>query len=312
MNINEKILYSQLNALVELTNQSSIEALVNVFVKNIAVIFPSKSILLITSHGPKALNRLAFNNKNLAGTVFRLIERIGSLDIEHLPTDSLRAKPIINDDEKSKWVQIPINTNIGTVGFLQIAGVLEEKSIFQAEAHIRTFINQITLLSLNERDALTRLYNRASFHEKLATLLRPVPLQRKLDSERQYVLAFLQIDRAAEIIEQQQLDNVLILIARMISSTFRDYDWGFRYEQDVFAIILHEVDRKLGAIALERLLKRIKEFEFPVLEKVSCSIGFTLLDRNAGFDNLIQQAMQVMQQAHILGGNRILGHVDTH
>lgn len=60
MNINEKILYSQLNALVELTSQSSIEDLVEIFVTNINVIFPSKSILLITSHAPKALNRLSF------------------------------------------------------------------------------------------------------------------------------------------------------------------------------------------------------------------------------------------------------------
>ncbi|MDH5185212.1 MAG: GGDEF domain-containing protein [Gammaproteobacteria bacterium] len=312
MNINEKILYAQLNALVELTNQTSIEDLVDVFVKNITVIFPSKSILLITSHGPKALNRLAFTSKNLGGTVLSLIERIGSLDSTNMFPDDLRAKTIINENEKSNWVQIPINTNIGTVGFVQIAGVHTEKSIFQAEAHIRTFINQVILLSLNERDALTRLYNRSAFHEKLASLLKPVPHQRKSDVARQYVLAFLQIDQVEQIIEQAQLDNVLILISRIITSTFREYDWGFRYDTEAFAIILHECDRDLGALALGRLLKRIQEFDFPTIGQISCSIGFVQLDRNIGFDNIVDQALQAMQQAHILGGNRFLGHVNTH
>ena len=312
MNINEKILYSQLNALVELTSQPSIEALADVFVKNINVIFPSKSILLITSHGPKALNRLAFSSKNLCGTVFSLIERIGSLDTQALPSETMNAKAIVNEDEKSTWVQIPINTNIGTIGFVQIAGLHQEKSIFQAEAHIKTFINQVILLSLNERDALTRLYNRSAFHEKLAGLLRPVSHSRKSDSHRQYALAFLQLDKHDAIeLDNKQRDNVLILLAQMIVTTFREYDWAFRYDTESFAIILHECDRELAKLALERLLQRILKFDFPGLNRIGCSIGFTLLDKNAGFDNLINQAMESLQQAQTLGGKQILGHIET-
>lgn len=312
MDINEKILRAQLNALVELTSQTSIEALVDVFVKNINVVFPSKSILLITSHGPKALNQLAFNSKNLCGTVFGLIERIGSLDTQNLPAEDMRAKTITNEEEKSKWVQIPINTNIGTIGFMQIAGIHTDKSIFQAEAHIRTFINQVILLSLNERDALTRLYNRSAFHEKLASLLKPVPLQRQSDSHRQYVLAFVQVDRHdKEAIDQQHHENLLILLARIIATTFREYDWAFRYDAETFAIILHECDRELARLALERLLQRIIKFDFPAIGQLGCSIGFTLLDKNAGFDNLIQQASDSLQQAQTLGGKRIIGFVET-
>lgn len=312
MNINEKILYAQLNALVELTSQSSIETLADVFVKNINVIFPSKSILLITSHGPKALNRLAFNSKNLCGTVFSLIERIGSLDEQNLPTDAISAKTIVNEDEKSKWVQIPINTNIGTVGFVQIAGLHQEKSIFQAEVHIKTFINQVILLSLNERDALTRLYNRSAFHEKLAGLLRPVSHKRKSDTNRQYVLAFIQYDKDHDNeLDNKQLENVLFLLAQMITTTFREYDWAFRYDTESFAVILHECDRELARLALDRLLQRILKFDFPGLGQIGCSVGFTLLDKNAGFDNLINQAMESLQQAQILGGRQILGHIET-
>ena len=143
MDINEKILYSQLKALVELGNQTSIESLVDVFVFNLKVIFPSKTILLITSHGPKAMNRLAFSSKNLYGVVDRLLQRIGSLEMSSLPINTLDPKTIIKQEEKSSWVQIPLNTRIGVIGFLQIAGVHHEKSIFQAEMHIKTFINQI-------------------------------------------------------------------------------------------------------------------------------------------------------------------------
>lgn len=313
MNINEKILYSQLSALVELTSQSSIEDLVEIFVTNINVIFPSKSILLITSHGPKALNRLAFNNKNLYGTVFSLLKRIGSLDLNNLPSEDLTAKTIINEEEKSKWVQIPINTNIGTIGFIQIAGIHQEKSIFQAEVHIKTFINQVILLSLNERDALTRLYSPTSFHERLAGLLKPIAYKRKSDTQRQYVLAFVRLDNYdEELVDNRQLNNILILLAQMITTTFREYDWAFRYDTESFAIILHECEREQARLALDRLLQRILDFDFPELGQVGCSIGFTQLDKNAGFDNLINQALQALQQAQTLGGMQILGHVETH
>ncbi|MDH5447302.1 MAG: GGDEF domain-containing protein, partial [Gammaproteobacteria bacterium] len=177
---------------------------------------------------------------------------------------------------------------------------------------IRTFINQVILLSLNERDALTRLYNRSAFHEKLASLLKPVPLQRQSDSHRQYVLAFVQVDKHDnEMIDEQHRDNVRILLARMIATTFREYDWAFRYDTETFAIILHECDRELARLALDRLLQRVIKFDFPAIGQLGCSIGFTLLDKNAGFDNLIHQAMESLQQAQILGGRQILGHVET-
>ena len=310
MDINEKILYSQLKALVELSNQTSIENLVEIFVFNIKVIFPSKSILLITSHGPKALNRLAFTAKNLYGTVDRLLQRIGALDMNSLPIQDIDPKTIIKQDEKSNWVQIPINTRMGVVGFLQIAGTHHEKSIFQAEMHIKTFINQVILLSLNERDALTRLYNREAFHEKLSSLIRKNPHKRKSDENRQYVLAFLELDELADDIDPHTLDNVLILTARLINDTFREYDWAFRYNVRVFAIVLHECDLALATLALGRLNNRIEGFDFPLLGSITCSIGYTQLNNDHKADTFIERAKQALQQVQEDGGGLILSHED--
>ena len=310
MEINDKIFYSQLKALVELSNQSSIENLVDVFVFNIKVIFPSKSILLITSHGPKALNRLAFTSKNLYGTVDRVLQRIGALDINTLPIQDSAPKTIIKQDEKSNWVQIPINTRTGVVGFLQIAGTHHEKSIFQAEMHIKSFINQVILLSLNERDALTRLYNRGAFHEKLSSLLKANPHKRKSDEHRQYVLAFLELDELADDIDPHTLDNVLILTARLINDTFREYDWAFRYNSRVFAIVLHECDLALAALALGRLINRIENFEFPQLATTSCSIGYTQLNNEYNADTIIGQAKQALLQVQEDGGGLMLSYDD--
>jgi diguanylate cyclase (GGDEF)-like protein len=311
MDINDKILYSQLKALVDLSNQTGIDKLVDCFVFNIKVIFPSKSILLITSHGPKALNRLAFTSKNLYGTVDRLLQRIGSLDMSSLPIHDLDPKTIIKQDDKSSWVQIPINTRMGVIGFLQIAGVHHEKSIFQAEMHIKSFINQVILLSLNERDALTRLYNREAFHEKLSSLVRENPHKRKSDEHHQYVLAFLEPDDIAEDIDPITLDNLLIFISRLIKDTFREYDWAFRYNSRVFAIVLHECDLALAALALGRLNNRIEDFEFPLLDKLTCSIGYTQLNNDHKADTFIQQAKQALQRVQEDGGGLMLSYEEA-
>jgi len=308
MDINEKILYSQLKALVELGNQTNIESLVDVFVFNLKVIFPSKTILLITSHGPKAMNRLAFSSKNLYGVVDRLLQRIGSLEMSSLPIYTLDPKTIIKQEEKSSWVQIPLNTRIGVIGFLQIAGVHHEKSIFQAEMHIKTFINQIILLSLNERDALTRLYNREALHEKLSSLVHGSQYKRKSDEHRQYVLALLEPDDIEEQTDPLVLDNLLVMTARLIRDTFREYDWAFRYDSRVFAILLHECDLALATLALGRLNKRIEEFDFPLLGKVSFSMGYIQLNNEQEADRFIEQASQALRQAQEDGGGLMLSY----
>jgi len=311
MDINEKILYSQLKALVELGNQTSIENLVDVFVFNLKVIFPSKTILLITSHGPKAMNRLAFSSKNLYGVVDRLLQRIGNLEMSSLPINTLNPKTIIKQEEKSSWVQIPLNTCIGIIGFLQIAGVPHEKSIFQAEMHIKTFINQVILLSLNERDALTRLYNREAFHEKLSSLVRSSEYKRKFDEHRHYVLALLEPDDIEEHPDPLVLDNLLVVTARLIKDTFREYDWAFRYGNRIFAVVLHECDLATASLALGRLNKRIEAFDFPLLGKVSYSMGYTQLNKEQEAEHFIKQASQAMQRAQRDGGGLLLSYDES-
>ncbi|MBD3671096.1 MAG: GGDEF domain-containing protein [Gammaproteobacteria bacterium] len=302
MDINDKIQYSQIKALVELTSQTSMDALVEVFVFNIKVIFPSKTILLITSHGPKALNRLAFTSQNLYGTVDSLLRRIGSLDPTTLPVGDLKPTTIIKQTEKSSWIQIPINTRLGTIGFLQVAGTHHEKNIFQAEMHITAFINQVLLLSLNERDALTRLYNREAFHEKISTLLRKTTFKRKSDEYRQYVLALLELDNLDPELDPNSLNNVLILTARMISDTFREYDWAFRFNSNQFAIVLHECDLELAKLALERLYRRLQEYDYPVVGNLSGSIGYTQIEPTDDSDVNLQRAQVALKAAKEAGG----------
>lgn len=311
MEINEKILYSQLKALVELNQQTSIKGLVEVFVFNLKVIFPSKTILLISSHGPKAMNRLAFTDKNLMGVVDKLLQRIGNTQISSLPVNTLEPRTIIRQEEKSSWVQIPINTRIGVIGFLQIAGAHHEKNIFQAEMHIKTFTNQIILLSLNERDALTRLYNRESFNEKLSALLRPSSFQRKSDHYRQYVLAFVQADDIELQTDPVILDSLLLTTSRLISDTIREYDWAFRYDTHRFAIVLHECDLETARLALNRLNEKFTSFDFPMLGKVSFSMGYMELDKGLSVDECVAQTELALRHAQEDGGGLQLSNLDA-
>ena len=99
------------------------------------------------------------------------------------------------------------------------------------------------------------------------------------------------------------LDNLLVMTARLIRDTFREYDWAFRYDSRVFAVILHECDLALATLALGRLNKRIEEFDFPLLGKVSFSMGYIQLHDDQEADRFIDQASQALRQAQEDGGD---------
>jgi diguanylate cyclase (GGDEF)-like protein len=303
----QNTLRSQLDALVGLTAQAGFEQLILTFIRNIQGLFADDDITLITGHGGMALDERDFTDSNLQEMVEQLLQKTNSYKTR-VPSELLeQPSTVVFHDQESNWVQFPLNVAIGTIGFLRISGQHPEQSILLAESHIQIFINQINLLSLNERDALTGLYNRQAFDERLKKLLENHNSNRKSDTSTNHVFALVDIDlfkRINDTLGHIYGDEVLILFARILRQSLREDDWIFRYGGEEFAIVLQNCSLQLGKGVLERVRGNVESYAFPQLERVTCSMGYTSLDARHPLGVNFQRADAALYYAKEHGRNQ--------
>jgi diguanylate cyclase (GGDEF)-like protein len=70
-------------------------------------------------------------------------------------------------------------------------------------------------------------------------------------------------------------DEVLLLVARKITSTFRASEHIFRFGGEEFVVLLDSPDVGAAAAAFERMRANIANHPFPQVGTVTVSIGFT-------------------------------------
>jgi len=159
---------------------------------------------------------------------------------------------------------------------------------YRLVAMLRIYRNLTVLLDGCERDALTGLLNRASFEKAFmhATAVSGSDRNRsdaRRDNRRptQAVpqwLGVLDIDhfkRVNDLYGHVIGDEVLVLVARIMSSTFRACDKLYRFGGEEFAVLLSAPDEPSASAALERLRQQLDGYAFPRAGRVTASIGFT-------------------------------------
>ncbi len=156
------------------------------------------------------------------------------------------------------------------------------------------YCHQLQMLQGTYRDALTALYNRRAFNEKLVQLLdRTSHFQRRAVNFVPTVYVMLDIDHFKLINDSRGHlfgDEVLLLLAQLMTDSFRDNDLLFRYGGEEFAMILMDITPEQAQQTLERFREKIASHKFPETEHVTVSIGHTLFDRTLSMDELINQA----------------------
>ncbi len=176
------------------------------------------------------------------------------------------------------------------------------------------YCHQLQMLQGTYRDALTGLYNRRAFNEKLAQLLERDPeQQRRAVDSLPTVFVMLDIDRFKAINDSLGHlfgDEVLLLLAELMIDSFRDNDLLFRYGGEEFALVLMDVAPEQARQTLERFREKVATHEFPAVEQVTVSIGFTRFDRELPLDALIGQADDALYHAKSSGRNAVYGYPD--
>ncbi len=240
---------------------------------------------------------------------------------ENIPADLLAQVAQGND------VQIPQENGGGCIHLMPV-GAHEALAVHLTEctpAQLRTidalarlYRNFTAMIRDSEQDRLTGLKNRRSFDSYLARVTEAAlvaPDQVPRDSARarsgpvSWWLALFDIDHFKRINDRfghLYGDEVLLLIAQMVSTLFRGEDRCFRYGGEEFAVILTRSDRDGVMTAMERLRQTISTHVFPQVGQVTVSVGCAPIEAGTSMVDVIERADRALYQAKNAGRNRVV------
>lgn len=172
--------------------------------------------------------------------------------------------------------------------------------------------NYQSLLDYSERDALTGLLNRKTFDEQFLRLSLQ-ETHEELDTHAAYDedhprqwLAAIDIDHFKRINDRfghLYGDEVLILVANILRSSFDVKDRVFRFGGEEFVVLLRSISLAHARKALERLRQAVESYEFPQVGHITVSTGFAVMGTGAPVE-ILGQADQALYQAKDGGRNR--------
>lgn len=213
--------------------------------------------------------------------------------------------PIWLNDKVSTCIEVTNPTPYGSAALDMIEGIL---SVYR---------NCRSILDYSERDSLTGLLNRKTFDEKFskmlsASTLNSAPQDRE---ERRHQntacveqwLAVVDIDHFKRVNDQfghLYGDEVLILVANLLRSSFRSQDRVFRFGGEEFVVLLRSTTLEQAHMIFERFRSRVEQHNFPQVGQVTVSLGFTRISTESPVV-ILGHADQALYYAKANGRNRV-------
>ncbi|WP_317203094.1 GGDEF domain-containing protein [Janthinobacterium sp.] len=182
---------------------------------------------------------------------------------------------------------------------------------------ISVYRNFQNLLDYSERDSLTGLLNRKTFDDQLAKTLHAhaEPEELKLpeeqerrqhaDTEQQW-LAVVDVDHFKLVNDKfghLYGDEVLILIANLMTSSFRAQDRVFRFGGEEFVVLLRSITLANAHKIIDRFRVNVANHEFPQVGRVTVSVGFVALNAYEAPVIILGRADQALYYAKSHGRN---------
>lgn len=214
-------------------------------------------------------------------------------------------------------------------GVLEIhsAGVLGEDARQTIDQLHHIYRNMYTLLAYSDRDALTGLLNRKSLDdtfysavlEELDGILDAAMDAAAPDRERRhrvppnYWLGTIVIDNFHLLGDKHGhliMEEVTLLVARIMNSTFRTHDRLYRFGGEQFAVLFHCPEEALALGAFERLRANVEKYNFPQVGRVTVSAGFTRVLADDSPSTALERTEQAIDFAQKNGRNKVCSHPD--
>lgn len=185
------------------------------------------------------------------------------------------------------------------------------------EGMAKIFRNFLNLLDCSERDTLTSLLNRKSFDDTFfkATRrqVREVGLdacndQRHSEQAADCWLGVIDIDHFKRVNDgfgHLIGDEVLLLVARIMRSSFRHDDRLYRFGGEEFVVLLHAQDEAAAEAVFERFRSNVQAYEFPQVGRITISLGFTRMRDHDTPSAAFERADKVVYLAKEQGRNQV-------
>ncbi|PWF55183.1 GGDEF domain-containing protein [Massilia glaciei] len=182
---------------------------------------------------------------------------------------------------------------------------------------VSVYRNFQNLLDYSERDSLTGLLNRKTFDDQLAKMLQasseaeaaaPAPERRHpSDLERQW-LAVVDVDHFKLVNDKfghLYGDEVLILIANLMQSSFRANDRVFRFGGEEFVVLLRSTRLDSARNIIDRFRTNVEAHDFPQVGRVTVSVGFVSISAYESPVITLGRADQALYYAKSHGRNQV-------
>jgi len=217
----------------------------------------------------------------------------------------------------------PLGNGVDVHGVVEIEteSALDTESLRLVGSMLRVFRNFQDLLDYSERDTLTGLLNRKTFDDSLLRLMSPAPAAAALtgatpELRRQpepgvLYLAVIDIDHFKRVNDNYGHligDEVLLLLSRLMRSSFRFQDQLYRFGGEEFVVLMRCAQGADAAIAFERLRSNVERYVFPQVGHITISAGFTELRPNDSPTTAFDRADKAVYHAKQNGRNQVHHH----
>jgi diguanylate cyclase (GGDEF)-like protein len=222
------------------------------------------------------------------------------------------------------WLPVWLDDKVTTCLQIVNATPYSPQTMDVIEGILGVYRNYRSLLDYSERDSLTGLLNRKTFDEKFSKLAvggeEEEESSDEVDLERRHAievheqwLAVVDIDHFKRVNDQfghVYGDEVLILLANLLRSSFRTHDRIFRFGGEEFVILLRSASRSDAHRIFERFRSNVEKHDFPQVGRVTVSLGFVRIQPNETPVVILGHADQALYYAKENGRNRVCNYED--
>jgi diguanylate cyclase (GGDEF)-like protein len=182
---------------------------------------------------------------------------------------------------------------------------------------VSVYRNFQNLLDYSERDSLTGLLNRKTFDDQLSKMLQASsdqqlrlpgePERRKPGQAEKQWLAVVDVDHFKLVNDKfghLYGDEVLILIANLMQSSFRAQDRVFRFGGEEFVVLLRSTTLDNATKIIDRFRSNVETHVFPQVGQVTVSVGFVSISAYESPVMILGRADQALYFAKSHGRNQ--------
>ncbi|WP_087746021.1 MULTISPECIES: GGDEF domain-containing protein [unclassified Acidovorax] len=239
----------------------------------------------------------------------------------------IRATASVQKSRYTLWLPVWMHDNVSTCLEITQSRPFSPHKLDVIQGIFHVYQNYQSLLDYSERDALTGLLNRKTFDEQFsrnptASLTRRVSpaATGTPDGEQasccepavEQWLAVVDIDHFKQVNDRfghLYGDEVLILVANILRSSFRSHDRIFRFGGEEFVVLLRSTSLATAHKVFNRFRVAVQEYPFPQVGQVTVSMGFVSTARGSPVE-ILGQADQALYHAKENGRNQVCFYDD--